>query len=241
MSWDASLTFDTFVVAPATEAAYAAGVRVAREPGRSLNPLVLVGPTGVGKTHLLRAIAAQAKAAGHRPVLYRTASRFGQDLLTALSQGHRGMLRSFYQHAALILLDEVRFSDWPGWLRDELFLLLHARVHERKQIVVASPLPLPQTPELAGWLARLSDQSSVLEIAPPETTDLIAIACALSARLHLALSRSVAAQLVRHLPAELRHGKELHRRLLNLKRLLSGTEGAITPELLRAWDGEMFR
>lgn len=241
MSRDATLTFDTFVVAPATEVAYAASVRVAREPGRSVNPLVLVGPTGVGKTHLLRAIGNSAKAAGHRPVLYRTASRFGREILTALAQRKRSMLRSLYRQAALVLLDEVRFSDWPGWLRDELFLLLHARVHEGQQIVLASPLPLSRTPELAGWLARWSDQSSVVEIAPPETTDLIAIACALAARLNLALSRSVAAQLVRHLPAELRQGKEVHRRLLNLKRLASGAEGAITQELLRAWDEEMLR
>src|SRR5688572_12686539 len=137
--FDPRLTFDSFVVGPANRLASAAARRAADSPGRSYNPLFIYSASGLGKTHILAAVAHEAtRGNGNRKVLYQAAESYLEELAEALRNGQQDSLRERYRSLDFLLLDDVQFLAGQPQAQEMLLSTLDALTASGKQIVLAS-------------------------------------------------------------------------------------------------------
>lgn len=173
---DPTLTFETFVVGPANRLASAAARRAAESPGRSYNPLFVYAASGLGKSHLLMAVAhhARREEAGHE-VGYQTLEEYLAALERALEAGTREELRDRYRGLDILLLDDVQFLAGQPEAQEMLLGTLDAMTGSGRQVVLASDRP---PSDIDGLDARLVSRFSgglMVDIAPPEFETRVAI------------------------------------------------------------------
>src|SRR5581483_4557885 len=131
-------TFQNLVVGPFNELAHAAAQAVVRKPGIAYNPLLLYGPTGLGKTHLIQAIGNHFRAASpDRKVQYMTSEKFSMDYVSAL-QEDGGKITEFkqkYRQYDLLIMDDVQFLAGRDKIKEEFFHLFTYLHDNNKQLV----------------------------------------------------------------------------------------------------------
>jgi chromosomal replication initiator protein len=173
---DPKLTFDTFVVGPANRLASAAARRSAESPGTSYNPLFIYSSSGLGKSHILSAVAHQARKANARlRVHYQTLEGYLQELTHALASGNRDAMRDRYRDLDILLLDDVQFLAGQNEAQEMLLATLDALTASGSQIVLASDRP---PADIDGLDARLVSRFSgglIVDIAAPEYETRVAI------------------------------------------------------------------
>jgi len=156
-------TFDTFVVGPSNEEAFRAAKRAAA--GESHGPLVLCGATGLGKTHLLRSIAAQAcTRLPPEQVVYLRIDDFIAELVTALRSDTYGVFAGQYRKASVFLLDDIQFIAGKEQTQKELSALLAALREKGCSVVLTSDRPLGELRYLEAYLAESFAGCLVTEI-----------------------------------------------------------------------------
>jgi chromosomal replication initiation ATPase DnaA len=164
-----ALSFTELIVGAANDAVARAARAVAQEPGRRYNPLVIVGPVGVGKTHLLHALGnALAAARPGMVVACVSAEVFFEELVSAIHGERADWWRRRYRGADALLLDDVQLLAGKERTQEELFNLFNAFQDANKQLVfTANRLPA----QLEGIEPRLISRFSeglVVEVAPPD-------------------------------------------------------------------------
>ncbi len=173
---DPRLTFDSFVVGPANRLASAAARRAADSPGTSYNPLFVYSASGLGKSHILTAIAHQArKAAGDRKVEYMALEGYLEELTKALESGARDAFKDKYGDLDILLLDDVQFLTGQPEAQEMLLRTLDQLSTAGSQIVLASDRP---PAEINGLDARLLSRFSgglIVDIGLPEYETRVAI------------------------------------------------------------------
>lgn len=173
---DPRLTFEGFVVGPANRLAVAAARRAAESPGSAYNPLFLYSASGLGKSHILNAIARRAREVhAEARVLYQTAEGFVSELAAAVEAGERDELRERYRRLDLLLLDDVQFLTGETAAQDMLLQVLEAVAGKGKQVVLASDRP---PADITGLDARLLSRFTVgliVDIGAPEQETRMAI------------------------------------------------------------------
>jgi chromosomal replication initiation ATPase DnaA len=173
---DPKHTFDTFVVGPANRLASAAARRAAGSPGTSYNPLFIYSASGLGKTHILAAIAHQSRKGNNRvDLLYQTLESYLDDLASALETGNREDLREKYRSLDLLLLDDVQFLAGQAEAQEMLLRTLDTLTASGSQIVLASDRP---PADINGLDARLVSRFSgglIVDIGAPEYETRVAI------------------------------------------------------------------
>ena len=103
-------TFDTFIVGGSNEFAYAACTAVAKEPGVNYNPLFIYGPSGLGKTHLMHAIANEVcKNHPEYKIIYVTSEEFGNDFISSINDKNTAQFHDKYRNADVLLIDDIQF------------------------------------------------------------------------------------------------------------------------------------
>ncbi len=164
----AAFTLDSFLLGDATEMALQAGRAVIAQPGTLYNPLTLVGPSGVGKTHLLHAIGRMLQAEAGGLVACLAAETFEEELVRAIEQDAVSAWRARYRHASAFLLDDVHLIGAKSHTQDELFNLFNLFVGAKRQMVFTANVS-PQ--EVEGLDDRLKSRfvgGLVANLAPPD-------------------------------------------------------------------------
>ncbi len=159
---------DSFLLGDATEMALQAGRAVIAQPGTLYNPLTLVGPSGVGKTHLLHAIGRALQADAGGPVACLAAETFVEELVTAIEQDALSAWRARYRHASAFLLDDVHKIGAKSHTQEELFNLFNLFAGAKRQMVFTAKVS-PQ--DVEGLDDRLKSRfvgGLVANIAPPD-------------------------------------------------------------------------
>ncbi|MCH8275729.1 MAG: chromosomal replication initiator protein DnaA [Armatimonadetes bacterium] len=170
MSAIARYTFDNFVVGPSNRIAHDGAKAVADRPGGYCNPLFIYGKTGLGKTHLLWAIANRLRAAKQRRAIRcMTAQQFVEEFVTALRSGSIRRFRRSVESVSVWLVDDIDFLEEKRKTQEELFHLFNHLYESGKQLVFSCDRP-PR--ELAGMPMRLRsrlESGLVADIQPPDT------------------------------------------------------------------------
>ncbi len=173
---DPKLTFDSFVVGPANRLASAAARRAAESPGTSYNPLFLYSASGLGKSHILNAIANHAgRVEGGPRIEYMALEGYLSELTSALESGERDAFRDRYAELDILLLDDVQFLAGQPEAQEMLLRTLDQLSSGGSQIVLASDRP---PADINGLDARLVSRFSgglIVDIAAPELETRVAI------------------------------------------------------------------
>ena len=139
MDFNPQFSFDNFVVGGSNRLAYGASKAVAEHPGGVYNPLFLYGPPGVGKTHLLYAIANDfRKNNPDAQIVYIKGDQFINELVDAIKTGKNIEFRSKYREADLFLVDDIQFIAGKETTQEEFFHTFNKLYEEHKQIVLTS-------------------------------------------------------------------------------------------------------
>jgi chromosomal replication initiator protein len=170
-------TFGQFVIGKSNELAAAAAHAVAEAPGKQYNPFFIYGPTGLGKTHLMQAIAhGVVRRAPSTRVLYVGAEQFINEVIEGIHGRTMADLRRRYRaDVDLFLVDDVHFLEGKEATQEEFFHTFNALYEAGKQIVLTSDRPPKEIPGLEARLVSRFEWGMVADVKQPDLEHRIAI------------------------------------------------------------------
>ena len=176
IEYNPQFTFDSFIVGPSNRFAHAAAIAVANRPAETYNPLFIYGPSGLGKTHLLYAIAGEINA-DHPDynIVYIKGDEFTNELIEALREGRNQEFRNKYRNADLFLVDDVQFIAGKESTQEEFFHTFNTLYENQKQIVLTSDRPPSDMLRLEDRLKTRFEWGLIADINPPDYETRMAI------------------------------------------------------------------
>jgi chromosomal replication initiator protein len=161
-------TFDRFVIGDGNRLAHAAALAVAEAPSEAYNPLFLHGPPGLGKTHLLAAVANYLRA--HAPglsVRYTTAESFTNEFVTALRSAGSEAFKARYRDLDVLLIDDVQFLEGKQHTEEEFFHTFNALYESGSQLVLSADRVPSELSTLASRLRDRFEWGLAVPVEPP--------------------------------------------------------------------------
>ena len=169
-------TFQNFVIGKSNELAAAAAQAAAASPGKVYNPLFLYGQTGLGKTHLMQAIAHEILTRSPEiRMCFVATEKFTNELVTSIQTRTTAAFRRRYREVDLLLVDDVHFLKRTEATQEEFFHTFNALYEAGRQIVLTSDRPPGEIPGLETRLVSRFQWGMVADIEPPDLEHRIAI------------------------------------------------------------------
>jgi chromosomal replication initiator protein len=169
-------TFDHFVIGKSNELAAAAAHAAAQAPGKVYNPLFLYGDTGLGKTHLMQAVAHEIQT--RKPdtrIAFVGTEQFTNDLVASIQGRTTQDFRRRYREIDLLLIDDVHFLKGKEATQEEFFHTFNALYEAGRQIILTSDRPPSEIPGLEARLISRFQWGMVADIELPDLEHRIAI------------------------------------------------------------------
>jgi chromosomal replication initiator protein len=226
-------TFDYFVIGKSNELAAAAAHAVAQSPGRVYNPLFLYGSTGVGKTHLMQAVAHETLLRNPSTrVTYVGTEQFMNELIASMRDRTGHAFRQRYRETDLLLIDDVHFLKGKEATQEEFFHTFNALYEAGRQIVLTSDRP---PSEIVGLEARLLSRfqwGMVADIDLPDFEHRVAILKQKAQQDHLEMT--IPEEVIRFVAENIRSNvRELEGSIIKLLAYASLRHEEITTDVAR--------
>ena len=171
-----NFTFDSFVAGAGSKFVYAAAKAVAEAPGETFNPLFIYGESGLGKTHLMHAIANEiARKYPEKKVLYTTCENFLNEFIDSIAQKSSAKFRFHYRNVDVLIIDDVQFLKNKTQVQEEFFHTFNELSAQNKQIVLTSDRPPKEIATLEERLRTRFEGGMIADIQPPDPETKIAI------------------------------------------------------------------
>ncbi len=167
--------FEHFVTGPSNRLAHAAAVAVANAPGTTYNPLFIHGPVGLGKTHLMQAVAHVYKSKGFKKIVYISCAAFTNDFIHAVERNETDRFRQKYRQADALLIDDVQFLASKERTQEEFFHTFNSIYNEQKQIFLTSDCSPAEIEGLGERLESRFKLGLVADLGPPTFETRVAI------------------------------------------------------------------
>ncbi|MCI8405453.1 MAG: chromosomal replication initiator protein DnaA [Oscillospiraceae bacterium] len=169
-------TFDTFIVGPSNNFAYAACKAIATQQPGSYNPLFIYGPSGLGKTHLLMAISNEIqRIEPEKHVISVVSETFTNELIAAIQNKNVESFHNKYRKADVLLMDDVQFIAGKESTQEEFFHTFNELYQVGKQIVLTSDRPPKEIKTLEDRLKSRFEWGLLTDISPPDFETRVAI------------------------------------------------------------------
>ena len=169
-------SFENFVVGPSNRFAHAAALAIAEQPGGQYNPLFIYAGAGLGKTHLLQAIARHVLELHPRlAVCYTTSEAFFNDFIDGIRRKRMDEFKARYRSVDILLLDDVQFLEGKEQLLEEFFHTFNALHDHGKQLVFSCDRPPRSLVTLEDRLRSRFDWGLTTDIQPPDVETRLAI------------------------------------------------------------------
>ena len=214
-------TFETFVVGPSNKLAYAASMAVAEHPAQNYNPLLIYGDSGLGKTHLIYAIANVIRK--HTPrskIAYVKGDDLTNELVDAIREGKTAEMREKYRQADLLLVDDVQFIAGKKQTQEEFFHTFNTLYESGRQIVLTSDRPPSEMTLLDDRLRTRFEWGLLVDVAPPDFETRLAIVKNKAALLGMELPDKISAYIAENVTANVRQLEGTINKILAYKDLL---------------------
>ena len=205
LEYNPQFTFDRFIVGPSNRFAHAAAIAVANKPAEAYNPLFIYGPSGLGKTHLLYAIAGEINI--HHPdynIIYIKGDQFTNELIQALQEGRNQEFRNKYRNADLFLVDDIQFIAGKDSTQEEFFHTFNNLYENHKQIVLTSDRPPSELLRLEDRLKTRFEWGLIADINPPDYETRMAIIRNKSKSLGMDMPDDVASYIAENITTNIR-------------------------------------
>jgi chromosomal replication initiator protein len=231
-------TFDNFAVSGSNQLAFVSSTTVAKNPGKSYNPLFIYGPVGVGKTHLMHAIANEVYYKNpERKIIYITSEEFTNEVVEAIRHNETGKMKRRFRNAQLLLIDDIQFIEGKEKVQEELFHTFNILIDQNSQIVLSSDRPPQEIKKLEKRLSSRFAGGLSVDIGLPDFELKTAISLIKAKKFGYELPIEVAKLLADN--AE--DTRSLEGLLLRVITLATTTNSEITPELAQKALGGMIQ
>lgn len=162
-------TFQTLAVSQSNQLAYVSAQTVAQHIGQSYNPLFMYGPVGVGKTHLMQAIANEVYTQNpDAKIIYITSEEFTNEVVEAIRSGDTARMKRRFRSATLLIIDDVQFIAGKDRVQEELFHTFNALIDQGGQIVLSSDRPPSEIKKLEARLSSRFAGGLTVDIEAPD-------------------------------------------------------------------------
>lgn len=217
----AEFTFETFVVGPSNKLACAASVSVAEHPAQNYNPLLIYGDSGLGKTHLIYAIANVIRRNDPRSkIAYVKGDDLTNELVDAIREGKTAEMREKYRQADLLLVDDVQFIAGKKQTQEEFFHTFNTLYESGRQIVLTSDRPPREMTQLEDRLQSRFVSGLMVDVAPPDFETRLAIIKNKAAMLGVKLPDEIYGYIAENVTANVRQIEGTLNKLLAYRDLL---------------------
>ena len=162
-------TFENMAVSSSNQLAFVSATTVAKNPGKSYNPLFIYGPVGVGKTHLMHAIANELyQKDPTKKIIYQTSEEFTNDVVNAIRANQTQNMKKKYRSANLLIIDDIQFLAGKDKVQEELFHTFNILIDNASQIVLSSDRPPNEIKKLEKRLSSRFSGGLTVDVETPD-------------------------------------------------------------------------
>lgn len=222
-------TFDTFAVSTTNEMAHAAATAVSQRPGTAYNPLFLYGGVGVGKTHLMHAVAHNIlKQDSTTKIIYCSGEEFTNEIVSAIRTKNALKFKDKYRNAQVLMIDDIQFIAGKNTVQEEFFHTFNALTQQARQIILTSDRPPHEIELLEDRLRSRFEAGLMVDIQQPSFELRTAILLIKAKASHLTIPMEMAKQIA----SKVDSARKIEGLIKRLKSAIELQHKELSPELI---------